>query len=202
MLPCVTWRSRGSETKLHEGRRKTTSTVMLSCKFCWVRPQSWTFHPARSPHCRFTEQLVFMFYMNNSNLLIKITELSTEKVSNWIQTVISWNIQKYFCTLTLFWQRRSRTKTENWSGQGLTVVIHANCGYCPLGFAKEPRKFKLKTPILIPMAKYHLGGLVWFCSFPAFFCCCFFVFRKSKKENSQNMKVCFFASLFFFFFSC
>lgn len=26
-----------------------------------------------------------MFYMNNSNLLIRITELSTEKVSNWIQ---------------------------------------------------------------------------------------------------------------------
>lgn len=28
-----------------------------------------------------------MFYMNNSNLLIKITELSIEKVSNWIQTI-------------------------------------------------------------------------------------------------------------------
>lgn len=27
-----------------------------------------------------------MFYMNNSNLLIRITELSTEKVSKWIQT--------------------------------------------------------------------------------------------------------------------
>lgn len=53
-----------------------------------------------------------------------------------------------------------KDKDRELKWQGLTVVIHANCGYCPLGFAKEPRKFKLKTPILIPMAKYHLVGLV------------------------------------------
>lgn len=40
------------------------------------------FHPTLSHSVSFTKQFFFMFYMNNSNLLIKITELSIEKVSN------------------------------------------------------------------------------------------------------------------------
>lgn len=74
------------------------------------------------PHCWFHYIFFFMFYMNNIDLLIKITELSLEKASKWIQTiqmlktVVSGNTQKYFCTLTLFWPRRSRPEIGNLSG--------------------------------------------------------------------------------------
>lgn len=39
-------------------------------------------NPTLGPHCHFHYTIFFMFYMNNINLLIKITELSIEKVSN------------------------------------------------------------------------------------------------------------------------
>lgn len=58
----------------------------------WVRRRL----PAESPSSKHSAEwalihtrlylVVFMFYMNNSNLLIRITELSIEKVSNRIQT--------------------------------------------------------------------------------------------------------------------
>ena len=69
------------------GWGKPAITTIVSCKFSEVRSQYWIFNPTLNPCCQFTKQLFFMFYMNSSNLLIKITELSIEKVSNWIQTI-------------------------------------------------------------------------------------------------------------------
>lgn len=55
-----------------------------------------------------------MFYMNNSNLLIRITELSTEKVSNWIQatrTGARRKTQTQLCTHAF--RQRSRSEIEH-----------------------------------------------------------------------------------------
>lgn len=48
-----------------------------------VRSQYWK----STPQDHYQAQFFFMFYMNSSNLFIKITELSIEKFSNWIQTI-------------------------------------------------------------------------------------------------------------------
>ena len=73
--------------------------------------------------------VVFMFYMNNSNLLIRITELSIERVSNWIQTTqalrqVSRKIHRNSSALHTFWQR-SRSEIEHLRGQELLAMVAA-----------------------------------------------------------------------------
>lgn len=148
---------------------KKTSTTALSCSSPqWGRNTEHQSHPRST--LLVSLNFFFMFYMNNIDLLIKITELSIEKVSNWIQTiqmlktVVSWNIQKYFCTLTLFWPRRSRTEIGNWSGHSTHNACRIQMPPCALCLGHWSLDIRSGSYFRWP----SLGGLVWFCNSPSF----------------------------------
>lgn len=123
----IIWNTERKGNKTEQGRGKTTINSDFSHTFLSEFTRLKPFIPPYVYTVSFTKQLFFMFYMNNSNLLIKITELSIEKVSNWIQTIqmlkLSWVEIYRSISVHTFWQR-SRVDVENWSGQGLT---HDSC---------------------------------------------------------------------------